>query len=517
MSSRQKRTRLGTFFTTAIAGNDILSSTLYVSGIAVLFAGVFAPLILLAVALVLFLYRSVYREVVEMLPVNGGAYNALINSTSKTVAAIAGIMTILSYIATAVISAKTSVEYLFQFLEEAIRQLALNVLPHLLSEILTPVVIAVLLIFAILVISGVKASAKVAGGIFIFHLLTLATFIIMALAWIASQDIAVADILRGNILSTAKLVLDQGGWIKMVFFAFATCLLGISGFQTAADFVEEQKKGAFAKALTYLSIGTFIISPLIAFVVLRILSLDQITAAQDFVLATAAYKIGGFFLLSFISIDAFLVLGGAVLASYISVSSLIHRMALDRCLPSSLVDRHGNRSHIRIVLIFFALCTSILLLTRGQLLSLAGVYTISFLSVMALFTASNFILRHTRPELHRPYRAPLSFVLLAFFITLLGLMGNIALDPKNTAYFLIYFVPATTLTICVLHQRTVFHALRHTFRFFPPLHRFFEKKYEDVARDHIYVFIRHVDRLFPILNYIHQNEGGQRVTLLHCR
>lgn len=79
MSSKQKHQPLSEFFATSIAGNDILSSALYVSGIAALFAGVYAPIVLLAVAAVLFFYRAVYKEVVGALPVNGGACNALLN------------------------------------------------------------------------------------------------------------------------------------------------------------------------------------------------------------------------------------------------------------------------------------------------------------------------------------------------------------------------------------------------------------------------------------------------------
>ena len=98
-------TKLNQWYATAICGNDILSSALYVSGIAVLFAGVFAPIVLLAIGFVLWLYKKVYTEVVEALPINGGAYNCLLNGTSKIVAAVAGVMTFLSYVATAVISA----------------------------------------------------------------------------------------------------------------------------------------------------------------------------------------------------------------------------------------------------------------------------------------------------------------------------------------------------------------------------------------------------------------------------
>ena len=61
--------KLNQFLATAICGNDILSSALYVSGIAALFAGVYAPIVLLMIVVVLFLYKSVYTEVVEALPI----------------------------------------------------------------------------------------------------------------------------------------------------------------------------------------------------------------------------------------------------------------------------------------------------------------------------------------------------------------------------------------------------------------------------------------------------------------
>lgn len=157
-----KHIKLGEWFATAICGNDILSSSLYVSGIAIIFAGVYAPLVLAFIGFILFLYKKVYTEVVEALPINGGAYNCLLNGTSKTVAAIAGVMTILSYVATAVISAKVGIEYLH------------TILP---SIPVIPVTIGLLFLFAIIVILGIKDSAKVALGIFSFHILTLLTFL----------------------------------------------------------------------------------------------------------------------------------------------------------------------------------------------------------------------------------------------------------------------------------------------------------------------------------------------------
>jgi amino acid transporter len=69
---------------TAICGNDISSSGLYVSALAILYAGRWSPVALLLVSGVFYLFRAIYAEVVGALPLNGGAYNALRNTTSRS-------------------------------------------------------------------------------------------------------------------------------------------------------------------------------------------------------------------------------------------------------------------------------------------------------------------------------------------------------------------------------------------------------------------------------------------------
>ena len=109
--TEHKKGGMGQLPATAICGNDIASSCLYVSALAIIYAGRWAPLALLIVAGVLYLFRSIYAEVVGALPLNGGAYNALLNTTSKFKASIAACLTILSYMATAVISASEAMHY----------------------------------------------------------------------------------------------------------------------------------------------------------------------------------------------------------------------------------------------------------------------------------------------------------------------------------------------------------------------------------------------------------------------
>ena len=105
-------TKLNQLQATAICGNDISSSCLYVSALTIIYAGQYAWISLLIVALVLFLFRKIYGEVVGALPLNGGAYNVLLNTTSKRMASFAACLTILSYMATAVISAYEAMFYL---------------------------------------------------------------------------------------------------------------------------------------------------------------------------------------------------------------------------------------------------------------------------------------------------------------------------------------------------------------------------------------------------------------------
>jgi hypothetical protein len=62
-AERAHHSSLGTLAATAIWGNDITSSCLYVSALCAARAGGLAPVVLLIVAGVLYLYRKVYAEV----------------------------------------------------------------------------------------------------------------------------------------------------------------------------------------------------------------------------------------------------------------------------------------------------------------------------------------------------------------------------------------------------------------------------------------------------------------------
>lgn len=498
MANIKKHFKLNQWYATAICGNDILSSALYVSGIAIIFAGIYAPLVLLLVGLVLYFYKSVYTEVVEALPINGGAYNCLLNGTSKPIAAIAGVTTILSYMATAVISGSTAINYL---------RTVVPVIPVI------PATIGLLLAFALLVIAGVKDSAKVALGIFVFHLLILTAFIILGLLHLNINFTQ----FQLNLNSNPAIINHNGGLMLALFFAFASSLLGVSGFESSANFVEEQQEGVFRKTLRNMLIGVVVFNPLIALAILGTMSHPAIEMSKEFILSDAAKILAGNTFQIMVVIDAFLVLAGAVLTSYIGVGGLIYRMASDGCLPNFLTKKNGSGSYPRIVITFFALCTSILVLTKGDLFAMAGVYTIAFLSVMSLFAFGNILLREKRSELKRTYSAPIIFVFLAFVLTAAGVIGSIMIDSRNLINFLIYFTPALILVLGMVYLDDVLRFLIRVTNRNPFVHNFVHRYFDDVTSGTVLVFINHANRLYSILHYIHHNETAKNIVFVHCK
>jgi amino acid transporter len=159
---------------TSICGNDISSSCLYVSALTILYAGQYAWISLLIVAVVLFLFRKIYGEVVGAIPLNGGAYNVLLNTSTKRLASLAATLTVLSYMATAVISASEGMHYLHGIFG------SLNV---------TIATVVVLILFTGLAILGIGESAFVAVIIFITHLATLSLLVFASLWFVLNNGL----------------------------------------------------------------------------------------------------------------------------------------------------------------------------------------------------------------------------------------------------------------------------------------------------------------------------------------
>jgi amino acid transporter len=487
---------------TAICGNDISSSCLYVSALAIAYAGQYAWVALLFVGAVLFLFRKIYGEVVGALPLNGGAYNVLLNTTSKRNAALAACLTILSYMATAVISASEAMHYL-------------HTLWHGLPII--GATLGLLGLFLALTILGISESAKVAVGIFLVHLISL-TLLVGSTIWF----------LATNGLTTLSFNFQQpipgGSLLTALFFGFCAAMLGISGFESSANFVEEQAPGVFGKTLRNMWVVVSFFNPVIAFLAVAALPLAEVGPNTETLLSYLGTKTGGTWLGTLISVDAVAVLSGAVLTSFVGVSGLMKRMTLDRILPQAFLKENKRGSNYLILIIFFLLCVSVLLITNGQLGPLSGVYTISFLAVMAFFALGNFLLKSKRPFLPRPVYAGVLTVSVALLSILLALYGNIKLHPDYLIVFLQYFLPTIVLVSVMLNRIFILNLglaainsfAQHSPRFSRLGRIKVQRKLQKLHQQEFVFFTKgdNVSNLNKVMAYVVENEFTNRLKIV---
>ena len=496
--------KLGELAATAICGNDITSSCLYVSALSIVYAGKWAPLALLMVAAVLYLFRKIYGEVVGALPLNGGAYNALLNTTTKGWASLAACLTILSYMATAVISATEASHYASLFLP--------------LEHAVIPATIGLLGFFCALTIFGITESAVVAVVIFITHILTLSLLLFIGGVYLFGHGFGV---LEANLAEPAPAGRSVG---MALFFGFSAAMLGISGFESSANFVEEQRRGVFPKTLRNMWVAVSFFNPLVALLALSLLPIGAIGEHKESLLAHLGGLAGGQWFATLVAIDATLVLSGAVLTSYVGVTGLMRRMVLDRCLPQWLLKTNRRGSMHRIILGFFAISVSVLWITGGHVPELAGVYTISFLSVMVLFGVGNILLKLRRARLPRPERASWPALLLAIAAVLTALLGNALLEPGYLKIFAYYFIPAALIVWIMLSRiglmRFALFAVRSsTERLAGVSQRWgkvLQEKMDEINSQQVVYFTRgdSIDLLNEAMLYVRQNEHSNRIKVV---
>ena len=108
-------------------------------------------------------------------------------------------------------------------------------------------------------------------AIFVFNLVTL--FLVIFLSGVK----AFGDL---SVFWTNMATPTNYNFWPAIFFGFSAGLLGISGFESSANFIEEQKEGVFPKTLRNMWLAVTIINPLVALAALAVLPIPEIEIAQ---------------------------------------------------------------------------------------------------------------------------------------------------------------------------------------------------------------------------------------------
>jgi hypothetical protein len=170
------------------------------------------------------------------------------------------------------------------------------------------------------------------------------------------------------------------------------------------------------------------------------------------------------------------------------------------------------------------LTVSILFLTRGDLPALAGVYTISFLAVMALFALGNVLLKVRRAQLPRPTQASWVTVIVGITAVVAGLIGNAIMNPPYLRVFLEYFLPALLIVSVMLGRIALLKAAFYIIRtaimaLLQPMSsasHAIRNWIEAINAQQMVFFTREDDiaTLRRVMDYIRRNEHTNRVKIV---
>ena len=180
-------------------------------------------------------------------------------------------------------------------------------------------------------------------------------------------------------------------------------------------------------------------------------------------------------------------------------------------------------------IVFFLLCVSILLITRGGVEALAGVYTISFLLVMGLFGMGNILLKLKRAKLPRPEKASWLAVLVAIMAVACALFGNVIKrpapnEPSNILIFSEYFIPTIIFVGIMLNRIALLEILLRFIEYlFIPILKLVTRINQNIFQmiDNIqmqeFVFFTRGDNLSNlnrVLLYIQNNEHTRKIKIV---
>ncbi len=382
-----------------IVGADIGTSVFYSTGVIMPYVGFAAPLVILFVCLMMWFFKSTYEEGCAVSPFNGGAYIMVLQTVGRRLAMFVGAMTILSYLATAAVSALSGAYYLDSFD---------NMMDWSTGNILVVSLIPVVL-FGLANIKGIKEPAVIVFGVAFCHFVLLLYLDINGLILAFERHADFSIIFKGlPTISPANLL-----------HGCAAAFLGITGFESAAQIVEQLKTPTWRTLKkVYLAIVLLVgvTAPITSLLVLVLLNQQQLDLYKDNLLSGLAYVEGGQFLLQVLVFDACLTLFCAVNTAYVGCIGLCTTMAKQGNLPAFMLRRWDNKmpslqGYPYIVLSFMAVTAFMIFVLPGKVEDLGQVYGMAFLAVMASFCMGVIMLRFRMPikVARSPYKTRFSF------------------------------------------------------------------------------------------------------------
>jgi hypothetical protein len=404
----------------AIVLSDLASSAYYAGGDAEKVIGKSAPWFILAVMLFSYCVRALYIESSAMF-VRGGVYRVVKEAMGGTLAKFSVSALLFDYVLTGPISAVSAGQYLAGFIEDIGKYLHH---PLVFSEDHFSAAFAVLIVgyFWWKNIQGIHESSEKALQIMVITTVMVVLLIIWCTITVFHAPLQLPpNPLRPGVVPLNKESLGwlNGTWISqltliIVFVGFGHSVLAMSGEETLAQVnreIEHPKLKNLEKTGLVIFIYSLLFTSLVSFFAVMII---PDTVRPDYfanlIGGIAMYLVGPTTLKllfhGFVVLVGVLILAGAQNTSIVGANGVLNRVAEDGVLTSWFQKpqtRYGTSFRIINLIVGMQLLT--IILSKGNVYVLAGVYAFGVIWSFALKSMAVLVLRFTEPG-NREWKVP---------------------------------------------------------------------------------------------------------------
>ena len=254
-------------------------------------------------------------------------------------------------------------------------------------------------VMTVLLVIGIKESAVFNNIIVIVKLSVLLLFITFGIAYIKTGNwfpfippntgdfghYGLSGILRGA---------------GVIFFAY----FGFDAISTAAQEARNPKKDMPIGILASLAIST-VLYIIVSLVLTGLVKYDQLLVPDPIAVAVNAAGPGLFWLRPFIKIGAIAGLSSVVLVLLLSQPRIFYTMAKDGLLPGIFSSVHPKFKTPYITTILTGI-VAMIVAGLFPIETLGALVSIGTLLAFAIVCLSVLVLRHTQPDLPRPFKTP---------------------------------------------------------------------------------------------------------------
>jgi hypothetical protein len=453
----------------AIVLADLASSAYYAGGDAEKVIGKSAPWFILAVMLFSYCVRALYIESSSMF-VRGGVYRVVKEAMGGTLAKFSVSALLFDYVLTGPISAVSAGQYLAGFIED-IGKYVHHPLVFSEDHFSAGFAVLIVLYFWWKNIQGMHESSEKALQIMIVTTVMVVILIIWCTITVFSGPIHLPpNPLQPGVVKINKESLGwlYGTWISrftwiIMFVGFGHSVLAMSGEETLAQVnreIEHPKLKNLEKTGLVIFIYSLLFTSLVSFYAVMIIP-DHIRHDYfaNLIGGIAMYLVGPTVLKlifhAFVVLVGVLILAGAQNTSIVGANGVLNRVAEDGVLTDWFQKpqtRFGTSYRIINLIVGLQLLT--IILSRGNVYVLAGLYAFGVIWSFALKSLAVLVLRYTEPE-NRQWKVPGNFHIAGREVPL----GLIAISAVLLITALVNLFTKSEATIAGVSFSAVFFAL----------------------------------------------------------